>query len=79
MAAESPRGSGVVIHNALTFASLSDQAEAYLHGVVLQSWHDNRELLKEFLVSFQVLESVLESATIKLEITNEDIVKGFQS
>jgi hypothetical protein len=77
-AAESPCGSGV-IHDALTFTSLSDEAEACLRGEIPHHWHGDDNLLREFLSSFQIPNSVMEAGPINLEITNSDIVKGFTS
>ncbi|KAI2505386.1 hypothetical protein MHU86_9092 [Fragilaria crotonensis] len=51
-AAESPCGSGV-IHDALTFTSLSDEAEACLRSEIPNHWHGDN-LLREFLSSFQI-------------------------
>lgn len=77
-AAESPCGCGV-IHDALTFTSLSEAAERCLQGEIPEDWYGDRHLLREFLASFQIPNSVLESRPIKLEISNSDIVKGFKS
>ena len=77
-AAESPCGSGV-IHDALTFTSLSEAAERCLHGEIPEDWYGDRQLLREFLASFQIPNSVLEHRPIKLDISNGDILKGFKS
>ena len=77
-AAESPCGSGI-IHDALTFTSLSDEAEQVLRGSIPEEWYGDRTLLREFLASFQIPDSVLEGKPIKMEISNDDIVKGFTS
>lgn len=77
-AAESPCGSGV-IHNALTFSSLSDEAEQCLKGVIPESWYGDRELLREFLASFQIPNSLLDSGPIRLDISTNDIIRGFKS
>lgn len=78
-AAELPCGSGV-IHNALSFSSLPDEAVACLQGVTPASWwYGDNDLLREFLASFQTPESVLEIGPNNIEISKADIVKGFMS
>ncbi|KAI2505051.1 hypothetical protein MHU86_9407 [Fragilaria crotonensis] len=77
-AAESPCGHGL-IHDALTFTSLSPESEALLQGEIPEEWYGDRDLLREFLASFQIPGSVLESGPISCDITAADIVKGFKS
>ncbi|KAI2507939.1 hypothetical protein MHU86_6472 [Fragilaria crotonensis] len=77
-AAESPCGSGV-IHDALTFTSLSEAAEPCLHGEIPEDWYGDRQLLRKFLASFHIPNSVLEHRPIKLDISNSDIIKGSKS
>ena len=77
-AAESPCGHGV-IHDALTFTSLTPEAEALLQGEVPEEWFGDRQLLREFLASFRIPESVLATDPISQVITADDIVKGFKS
>lgn len=77
-AAESPCGRGV-IHDALTFTSLSEDAERCLHGEIPSAWYMDQQLLRAFLSSFQIPNSVLEQNPIPLEISSDDIIKGFKS
>ncbi|KAI2512006.1 hypothetical protein MHU86_2294 [Fragilaria crotonensis] len=77
-ASASPCGSGV-IHDALSFTSLSDDAEAFLYGNTPPAWYGDNELLREFLASFHIPETVLSSDPINLEITTDDVIKGFTS
>ena len=65
VAADSPCGSGV-IHDALTFTSLSEEAEACLKVELPPSWCEDRQLLCEFLASFQIPSSVLHAGPIKI-------------
>ena len=51
-AAESPCGHGV-IHDALTFSSLSEESKELFRGVVPSTWVGDDKLLQEFLASFQ--------------------------
>ncbi|KAI2496067.1 hypothetical protein MHU86_18439 [Fragilaria crotonensis] len=77
-AAESPCGHGL-IHDALSFTSLSTEAESLLEGEIPEEWYGDRELLREFLASFQIPGSVLDGDLIPLTISADDIVKGFKS
>ena len=52
-AAKSPCGHGV-IHEALTFSSLSPQSEALLSGIIPRELHNNDNYLREFLASFAI-------------------------
>ena len=76
-AAESPCGHGV-IHGALTFTSLSTASEDLLKGIVPSEWHGNKDLLREFLASFQIPDSVLAADPIRTVASCEDITRGFQ-
>lgn len=77
-AATSPCGHGV-IHDALTFTSLSSEAEALLYGEVPPEWYGNNTLLREFLASFQIPETVLSRDCIPTSVSEDDITKGFKS
>ncbi|KAI2496031.1 hypothetical protein MHU86_18504 [Fragilaria crotonensis] len=77
-AAESPCGRGV-IHDALLQTSLSSEVETCLEGEIPDSWDIDNQLLREFLASFHIPSSVLETGPINLEIKNADIMKGFKS
>jgi hypothetical protein len=74
-AASSPCGHGI-IHDALTFTSLTTEAEDLLRGIVPETWHRDDQLLKEFLASFAIPNSVQEADPIPTNITSEDIKKG---
>jgi hypothetical protein len=74
-AASSPCGHGI-IHDALTFTSLTTEAEVLLRGIVPETWHRDDQLLKEFLASFAIPNSVQEADPFPTNITSEDIKKG---
>jgi hypothetical protein len=74
-AAASPTGHGV-IHDAMTFSSLSPAGKALLAGEFPPEWHGSNHLLREFLASFAAPANVQESNAIKTEITTADFVKG---
>ena len=76
-ASQSPCGHGV-IHDALTFTSLSPEAEELLKGIVPPSWHGDDQLLKEFLASFAVPNTIQDKEQISVRISGDDIKKGFQ-
>ena len=76
-AAESPCGKGV-IHDALKFTSISQEAEELLQGIIPPEWHGDKSILREFLASFQIPETVLESEPLPTEVTSEDITRGFK-
>ena len=77
-ASESPCGNGV-IHDALRFTSLSEASEELLYGHVPEHWYGDNHLLREFLASFTIPETVLEAGQISLKISGEDIKKGIRS
>ncbi|KAI2510294.1 hypothetical protein MHU86_4172 [Fragilaria crotonensis] len=77
-AASSPCGNGT-IHDALTFTSLSPAAEDLLRGIVPSSWHGDDMLLKEFLASFTIPNSVQDADPIPITISSEDFKKGILS
>jgi hypothetical protein len=77
-AAESPCGHGL-IHDALTYTSLSPEAEALLLGEVPPDWYGDNVLLREFLASFQIPDSVMAADPIPIEVTAEDLTKGFKT
>ncbi len=76
-AATSPCGHGI-IHDALTFISLSQEAEDLLKGIVPQEWHGDDQLLREFLASFVIPNTIQEKDPINISITSDDISKGFK-
>jgi hypothetical protein len=77
-AAKSPCGHGV-IHDALTFSSLSEESKALLRGVVPSTWVGDDTLLQEFLASFQTPQTVLDAEPINIELSSEDISYGFKT
>ena len=77
-AATSPNGHGV-IHDAMTFSSLSPAGKALLAGEFPPEWHGSNTLLQEFLASFAKPTNVTERNAIKTEITPEDFSKGIRN
>ena len=75
-AAESPCGHGV-IHDALSFTSLSPESEDLLKGIIPTEWHGDNTLLREFLASFQIPDTVLAAPPISTAVSCEDIIHGF--
>jgi hypothetical protein len=76
-AAESPCGHGV-IHDAITFTSLSPASTDLLNGIIPTEWYGDNDLLREFLASFQIPESVLAADPIPTTVTGDDILYGFK-
>ena len=77
-ASESPLGRGV-IHDAITFSSLSPSAIDLLNGETPQEWHHDDAVLREFLASFTVPERVHSKGEIPIEISEEELCRGFKS
>lgn len=71
-AATSPCGHGV-IHDALTFTSLSPEAEDLLKGIVPLEWHGNDQLLREFLASFAIPNTIQDKEPINISISGGNI------
>jgi hypothetical protein len=76
-AAESPCGHGL-IYNSITFTSLSPSAKQLLEGTVPPEWHGDDQILKEFLASFTIPDSVINSEPISTAISADDVVRGFK-
>ena len=76
-ASESPCGHGI-IHDALTFTSLSQESVDLLNGIIPPEWYGDNDLLREFLASFQIPNSVLDIEPINTVATGEDIIHGFR-
>ena len=74
-ASESPCGHGV-IHDALTFTSISPESEAMLNGIIPPDWYGDNDLLREFLASFQIPDSVLAADPIPTKVSGEDITRA---
>ena len=77
-ASESPLRSGV-IHDAITFSSLSPPAIDLLEGEIPQEWHTDDVALREFLASFTVPERVKSKGEIPIEISEAELGRGFKS
>lgn len=77
LAAESPCGHGI-IYDALQFSSLTSEGYELLRRIVPESWHGNKDLLKEFLASFVLSEALKDTQPINTHITNDDFVYGIK-
>ena len=71
----SPCGHGL-IHQQLTFNSLSPEAQAVLDGNIPQEWHEDNPLLREFLLSFSIPDQIKKVKPIKTTLTTEDVRYG---
>ena len=76
-AAESPCGHGI-IHDAITFSSISPASVQLLAGQVPADWHQDDGDLKEFLASFAVPDNVRALGEIPSEISTDDVKYGFK-
>ncbi|KAI2500343.1 hypothetical protein MHU86_14151 [Fragilaria crotonensis] len=76
-AAESPCGHGL-IHDAITFSSLSDDASELLSGTVPPEWYGDDDTLREFLASFAIPAKVKDRGDLSTEVSEDDICRGFQ-
>jgi hypothetical protein len=72
-AADSPCGHGI-IHDAMSFSSLTPAGEEILQGKVPPEWHGDNDILREFLASFAIPKNVKEAKAIKTEISEADFV-----
>jgi hypothetical protein len=77
-AANSPCGHGV-IHDAITFSSLSKEASDVLAGLVPPAWHGDDNTLREFLASFATPSTVKLHGEIPSEVSEADICRGFRT
>ena len=75
-ASSSPCGHGIIM-DALTFSTLSPAGTDVLRGIIPDEWHDNNQLLKEFLISFSTPTHIANSAPIPTSISKDDVKKGF--
>ncbi|KAI2499411.1 hypothetical protein MHU86_15056 [Fragilaria crotonensis] len=75
-ASASPCGAGD-IHQLLTFNSLSKAASEVLSGSLPRSWQGKDALLREFLTSFALPDSVKQTASISTEVKEDDVKYGF--
>jgi len=79
-AASSPCGHGT-IHDALTFAAISDEADKILHGIVdekLLSQDSQPDLLREFLKSFAIPSELKDHPPISSVITRQQFEDGIK-
>ena len=76
-ASSSPCGHGI-IHDALTFSSLSPDSENLLSGIIPEDWCGRDNHLREFLASFAIPPQVSSHADIPTSISDEDILYGFK-
>jgi hypothetical protein len=76
-AADSPCGHGI-IHDAMSFSSLTPAGEKLLQDIIPPEWHGNNDLLREFLAFFAIPKKVKEAAAIKTEISEDDFVYGIK-
>ena len=76
-ASSSPCGHGV-IHDALTFSSLSEESEALLAGTIPDEWCGSDNHLRQFLASFAIPSNVKSNEEIPTSISHDDIIYGFQ-
>ena len=77
-ATESPCGHGV-IHDALTFTSLSPEAEELLCGTVPSHCYGNDEMLKQFLASFAIPPQVQSNGEIPTTVSEDEVQRGFNT
>ena len=77
-ASESPCGNGL-LHDAITFSSLSPASLQILAGELPPDWPTDDPSLTELLASFAVPDVVSQGPPIPTIITTEDVMKGFQS
>jgi hypothetical protein len=75
-ASTSPCGQGV-IHDALTFSSLSKAGKRLLQGIIPEEWHGDNQLLHEFLRSFITPAHVWQQDEISTNVTEDDVKRGF--
>ena len=76
-AASSPCGHGI-IHDALSFSSLSTASINILDGEIPSAWHKDDSVLRDFLASFTIPEDVRLCGEIPTEITEDDVLHGFK-
>ena len=76
-ASESPCGHGV-IHDALTYTSLSPAAEELLKGEVPEHWHGDDNQVRDFLASFAIPPHVSATEPIPTILSESDVLRGFK-
>jgi hypothetical protein len=73
-AAVSPCGHGI-IHDTLTFSSLSPAGDNVINGILPDEWKEQPKLLRDFLLSFAMPEA---TPTITSTLTEDQIKYGFK-
>ena len=76
-AAVSPCGHGI-IHDELTFTSISPAALDLLKGHIPPDWQADEPHLRAFLSSFTIPDSVQDAPTISTVLHSDDISRGFR-
>ena len=77
-AASSSRCGHGVIHDALTFSSLSSESVSLLSGTIPDDWCGSDNHLRECLASFVIPSNVLSHDKIPTSISETDILHGFK-
>ena len=77
-AAESPCGHGI-IHDAMSFSSLTPEGEELLQGKIPKEWYGDDDLLREFLASFAIPKSTKEAKAIRTKISEADFIYGIKN
>ena len=77
-AAVSPCGHGI-IHDELTFTSLSSEAAEVLTGHISPTWPISDDRLSAFLASFVLPESVKDQPPISTNVSEADVSRGFKT
>jgi hypothetical protein len=75
-AAASLCGHGI-IHDTLTFSSLSPASEALLAGILPPDWYNQDNYLREILASFVITPLVKHYTGIPSVISEDDVLRGF--
>jgi hypothetical protein len=78
-AAASPCGHGT-IHSGLSFNSLSKESAELLSGTIPPHWHEQDDILREFLTSFALPDVVKKNkAIISININEDDVRYVFKN
>ena len=77
-AASSPCGHGI-IHDALTFTSLSSDSERLLRGEIPPEWNIDDIQLRELLASFTIPQHVRDQPPIQTTVTSDDVKNCFKA
>ena len=77
-ASASPFGHGA-LYDTITFSGLSIQADQILSGQSPPDWSKDDHAMREFLASFTLPQCVSDKPAIPCDITQDDVLRGFQS